>query len=51
MIPQDIVDKLPHFEGKGCQAIGITPEDKLQGITNVIPGNFNTLPATLPAYN
>jgi phospholipase C len=51
MIPTEIIDKLPHFDGKGCQAIGMTPEDKLQGITSQIPDHFNTLPATLPAYN
>jgi phospholipase C len=51
MIPQDIVDKLPHFDGKGCAAVGITPVDKQQGITTTVPDNFNTLPVTLPAYN
>jgi len=51
MIPDDVVNKFPHFGGTGCQAIGITPEDKRQGIVNRVPGNFNTLPATLPAYN
>jgi phospholipase C len=51
MIPQEIVDKLPHFDGKGCAAIGMTPVDKEQGIANQLPDNFNTLPVTLPAYN
>jgi phospholipase C len=51
MIPDDIVDRLPHFGGNGCQAIGIVPEDKRQGITNEVPANFNSLPVTLPAYN
>jgi phospholipase C len=51
MIPDEIVNALPHFGGKGCEAIGMTPEDRRQGITNEVPDNFNTLPATLPAYN
>jgi len=42
---------LPHFGGKGCLAIGVTPEDVRQGIVNNIPANFNSLPATLPGYN
>jgi phospholipase C len=51
MIPDNIVNTFPHFGGKGCQAIGVTPEDVRQGIVNKIPANFNTLPSTLPAYN
>ncbi len=51
MIPDNVVESLPHYGGKGCQAIGMTPEDKRQGISTPIPAHFNTLPATLPAYN
>ena len=51
MIPDTVVNTFPHYGGKGCAAIGITPEDVRQGIPNVIPEGFNTLPATLPAYN
>jgi phospholipase C len=51
MIPDSVVNAYPHFGGKGCQAIGVTPEDVRQGIVNKIPANFNTLPSTLPAYN
>ena len=51
MIPDAVVDTFPHFGGKGCAAIGVTPEDVRQGIPNVIPEGFNSLPATLPAYN
>jgi phospholipase C len=50
-IPDDIVDTFPHYGGKGCAAIGVTPEDIRQGIPNVIPEGFNSLPVTLPAYN
>jgi phospholipase C len=51
IIPDTVVNTFPHYGGKGCAAIGITPEDVRQGIPNVIPEGFNTLPATLPAYN
>ena len=50
-IPDDVVNAYPHYGGKGCAAIGVTPEDVRQGIPNVIPDGFNSLPATLPAYN
>ena len=49
--PTPIVETFPHYGGKGCAAIGVTPEDVRQGIPNVIPEGFNSLPATLPAYN
>ena len=29
-IPDDIVNTLPHYGGKGCAAIGVTPEDVRQ---------------------
>ena len=48
MIPDADIDSFPHYGGKGCAAIGITPEDVRQGIPNVIPEGFNSLPATLP---
>jgi phospholipase C len=51
MIPEADIDSFPHYRGKGCAAIGITPEDVRQNIQNVIPEGFNPLPATLPAYN
>jgi phospholipase C len=51
MIPDPVVNTFPHFGGKGCAALGVTPEDVRQGIPNVIPEGFNSLPATLPAYN
>jgi phospholipase C len=51
MIPDAVVETFPHYGGKGCEAIGVTPEDVRQGIPNVIPEGFNSLPSTLPAYN
>jgi phospholipase C len=50
-IPGDVVETFPHYGGKGCEAIGVTPENVRQGIPNVIPEGFNSLPSTLPAYN
>jgi len=51
IIPDHIVNTFPHYNGQGCKAIGVVPEDKRQGIANKIPANFNSLPSTLPAYN
>ncbi len=50
-IPDKNIDQLPHYGGKGCQAIGITPEDLRQGIINKIPPGFNSLPSTYPQGN
>ena len=51
MIPDNVVNSYPHYNGQGCKAIGIVPEDKRQGIQNQVPAGFNTLPSILPAYN
>jgi phospholipase C len=51
MVPDGIVNTLPHYGRHGCQAIGITPEDIQQGIVNNIPAGFNPLPSTWPAAN
>ena len=51
MIPSEVVETFPHYGGKGCEAIGVKPEDVRQGVPNVIPDGFNNLPSTLPAYN
>jgi phospholipase C len=51
MISEPIIQALPHFGGHGCQAIGMTPTDVQMHIPVSIPSGFNTLPATLPAYN
>jgi len=50
-IPDEVVNAYPHYGGKGCAAIGVTPEDVRQRIPNAVPEGFNALPATLPAYN
>ncbi len=51
IVPEAVVSGLPHYGGKGCAAIGMTPEDQRQHIATTIPPGFNTLPATLPAHN
>jgi phospholipase C len=51
MIPDGVVNALPHFAGRGCAAIGVVPEDQRQHIATQVPAGFNTLPATLPRYN
>ena len=51
MIPDSVVNSLPHYNGHGCNAIGIVPEDVQQGITNTIPAGFNPLPSTYPVAN
>jgi phospholipase C len=51
MIPETVINSLPHYNGDGCREIGITPEDVRQGITDVIPEGFNPLPSTWPAAN
>jgi phospholipase C len=51
MIPDQLVETLPHYAGKGCAAIGVTPEDIRQNRRAAVPVHFNSLPATLPDYN
>ena len=50
-IPDADVNALPHFGGRGCAALGITPEDRRQGIATPVPEGFNSLPITFPKYN
>ncbi len=49
LIPETDMGTLPHYAGKGCAAIGVTPTDAK--LPNDIPPGFNTLPSTLPDYN
>lgn len=61
--PEPVIDSLPHYGLNACKAIGITPEDQVQGISNDIPAStgvgtsaiaiakFNALPGTLPQRN
>jgi phospholipase C len=51
IIPDKVVKTLPHYNGNGCNAIGVVPEDVRQGIINDIPSGFNPLPSTYPAAN
>jgi phospholipase C len=51
-VPEAVLTALPHYGGEGCSAIGVVPVDRLPGApTTRVPEHFNTLPATLPAYN
>jgi phospholipase C len=49
IIPDNEVYSLPHYAGKGCSAIGVTPTDASSPATP--PAGFNTLPSTLPSFN
>lgn len=51
MVPDSVINSYPHYNGQGCQAIGITPVNKAQETSAGIPAGFNTLPSTLPAYS
>ena len=51
LIPDAVVNHLPHYDGKGCSAIGVVPEDRRQNISTTVPDGFNTLPITFPGYN
>jgi phospholipase C len=51
MIDESVVDTLPHYAGKGCAAIGMTPVPPPAGVSDAPPAHLNTLPSTLPAYN
>ncbi len=47
-IPDGVVQHLPHYDNKGCKAIGVVPTDIALGITNPIPDDFNPRPTTNP---
>jgi phospholipase C len=49
VVPPVQINTLPHYAGKGCSAIGVTPTD--YSAPTPPPAGFNTLPSTLPAYN
>jgi phospholipase C len=49
IIPSATVESYPHYSGNGCAAIGVTPVSPT--VSDAVPANFNTLPATLPKYN
>lgn len=49
MIPPDKISSLPHFAGKGCKALGITPTDKVTGkVIDPAPADFNPRPGSNP---
>lgn len=46
IIPDSAIDKFPHYGGKGCKALKITPSDA--GLPNPVPADFNPRPDTTP---
>ena len=50
-IAEEVVNRFPHYGGQGCKTLDIVTEDRRQGIRNVIPQGFNSLPATYPPDN
>lgn len=51
-IPSATVHTLPHYNGQGCQAVGITPVDYPNGLNSApidpAPTDFNPRPSTNP---
>jgi phospholipase C len=47
-IPDDIARAIPPYAGRGCQAIGMVPEDIRQHLANPIPADFNPRPLSYP---
>lgn len=50
-ISEDVVNSFPHYGARGCASLGMTTEDRRQGIENRMPRGFNPLPATFPCGN
>ncbi|HLY97558.1 MAG TPA: alkaline phosphatase family protein [Candidatus Angelobacter sp.] len=48
MVPEPLIHELPQKTGYGCRDLGIVTTDRKQGITNVIPPDFNPRPSTTP---
>ena len=48
VIADAVVNKLPHYDGQGCKALGITPVDAQQGYHEAVPADFNPRPMTYP---
>ncbi|HEV8073095.1 MAG TPA: alkaline phosphatase family protein, partial [Opitutaceae bacterium] len=51
MIPENLVQVLPSTSGYGCRELGIVPVDRVLGIKNKIPDDFNPRPKTDPSLN
>jgi hypothetical protein len=51
MIPEDALNSFPHYGSGGCAKLGVTTEDRRQGIVHVIPPGVNPMPATYPDAN
>lgn len=49
MIDPSVINTIPQTTGLGCSDLGITTTDRVLGIKNVIPSDFNPRPKTLPS--
>ncbi|MBD5606087.1 MAG: phosphoesterase [Candidatus Eremiobacteraeota bacterium] len=47
-IPDKIVQTIPPLDNKGCDALGIIPDDARRSAHNPIPSDFNPRPSTDP---
>ncbi|HTR17232.1 MAG TPA: alkaline phosphatase family protein [Acetobacteraceae bacterium] len=48
-IPDSVVNTLPHYNGQGCKALGITPTDYVNGqLIDPPPADFNPRPSSTP---
>jgi phospholipase C len=47
-LADDVMNTLPHYDGQGCKALGITPTDQQLGYHYPIPADFNPRPLTFP---
>ena len=48
MIDPAVVNTLPHYQDKGCSALGITTVDRQIGYSYAVPADFNPRPSTFP---
>jgi len=48
LIPAAVIAHLPHYDNRGCSAIGMVPVDVARRIPNPVPADFNPRPKTDP---
>ena len=47
-VEDQVANTLPHYAGRGCSALGITPVDVQQNYRAPVPADFNPRPSTYP---
>ena len=47
-LPDAEVEAMPALGNEGCRRLGLQTEDRVQGIVNTIPADFNPRPGTFP---